>query len=43
MPPVFFFLVDVSVNAVSTGAVVSACSAINRVLADLGVRFPYVP
>ncbi|XP_024381127.1 protein transport protein SEC24 C [Physcomitrium patens] len=36
MPQVFFFLVDVSVNAVSTGAVASACSAINRVLADLG-------
>lgn len=38
MPQVFFFLVDVSVNAVSIGAVASACSAINRVLTDLGVR-----
>lgn len=42
MPQVFFFLVDVSVNAVSTGAVASACSAINRVLADLGVSLLHV-
>lgn len=37
MPPVFFFLVDVSMTAVSTGAVAAACSAINRALADLKV------
>ncbi|KAG0560568.1 hypothetical protein M758_10G185600 [Ceratodon purpureus] len=36
MPQVFFFLVDVSMNAVSTGAVTSACNAINRALGDLG-------
>ena len=36
-PPVFFFLVDVSMTAVSTGAVAAACSAINRALADLKV------
>jgi protein transport protein SEC24 len=35
MPPVFFFLIDVSMAAVSTGAVAAACSAVNRALADL--------
>jgi protein transport protein SEC24 len=38
MPPVFFFLIDVSMAAVSTGAVAAACSAVNRALADLTVR-----
>jgi len=36
MPQVFFFLVDVSMTAVSTGSVAAACSAINRALADIG-------
>ncbi|GAB2298232.1 Protein transport protein Sec24C [Dionaea muscipula] len=35
MPAVFFFLVDVSLNAVQTGATAAACSAINQVIADL--------
>jgi hypothetical protein len=38
MPPVFFFLIDVSMTAVSSGAVAAACSAVNHALADLGVR-----
>jgi protein transport protein SEC24 len=36
MPPVFFFLIDVSMTAVSSGAVTAACSAVNHALADLG-------
>jgi protein transport protein SEC24 len=36
MPPVFFFLIDVSMTAVSSGAVAAACSAVNHALADLG-------
>lgn len=39
MPAVFFFLIDVSMNAVQTGAVAAACSAINRALSDLPVSF----
>ncbi|CAA0811286.1 Protein transport protein Sec24-like [Striga hermonthica] len=35
MPAVFFFLIDVSMNAVQTGATAAACSAINQVIADL--------
>ncbi|KAL2492176.1 Protein transport protein Sec24-like [Abeliophyllum distichum] len=35
MPAVFFFLVDVSMNAIQTGATAAACSAINQVIADL--------
>ncbi|XP_076896769.1 protein transport protein SEC24 B-like [Bidens hawaiensis] len=35
MPAVFFFLIDVSMNAVQTGATAGACSAISRVIADL--------
>ncbi|GAB4826005.1 Protein transport protein Sec24C [Ancistrocladus abbreviatus] len=35
MPAVFFFLVDVSLNAIHTGATAAACSAINQVIADL--------
>lgn len=38
MPAVFFFLVDVSMNAIQTGATAAACSAINQVIADLPVR-----
>lgn len=41
MPAVFFFLVDVSVNAVQTGATAAACSAISQSLADLPVSFFY--
>ncbi|KAI5348283.1 hypothetical protein L3X38_001170 [Prunus dulcis] len=35
MPAVYFFLVDVSMNAIQTGATAAACSAINQVIADL--------
>lgn len=35
MPAVYFFLVDVSMNAVKTGATAAACSAINQVIANL--------
>ncbi|KAL6185224.1 hypothetical protein ACLB2K_041358 [Fragaria x ananassa] len=35
MPAVYFFLIDVSMNAVQTGATAAACSAINQVIADL--------
>lgn len=35
MPAVFFFLVDVSMNAIVTGATAAACSAINQCIADL--------
>ncbi|KAL6545603.1 Protein transport protein Sec24B [Orobanche gracilis] len=35
MPAVFFFLVDVSMNAIQTGATAAACSAINQVITDL--------
>lgn len=37
MPAVFFFLIDVSMNALQTGATAAACSAINQVIADLPV------
>ena len=37
MPAVFFFLIDVSMNATQTGATAAACSAIKQVLADLPV------
>ncbi|XAR67803.1 hypothetical protein NMG60_11002716 [Bertholletia excelsa] len=35
MPAVFFFLIDVSMNAIQTGATAAACSAISQVIADL--------
>uniref|UniRef100_A0A5B7A0D0 Uncharacterized protein n=1 Tax=Davidia involucrata TaxID=16924 RepID=A0A5B7A0D0_DAVIN len=35
MPAVFFFLIDVSMNAIQIGATAAACSAINQVIADL--------
>ncbi|KZV15102.1 protein transport protein Sec24-like [Dorcoceras hygrometricum] len=35
MPAVFFFLIDVSMHAIQTGATAAACSAINQVIADL--------
>ncbi|PPS06533.1 hypothetical protein GOBAR_AA14116 [Gossypium barbadense] len=35
MPAVYFFLIDVSMNAIQTGATAAACSAINQVISDL--------
>ncbi|XP_061364715.1 protein transport protein SEC24 C-like [Gastrolobium bilobum] len=35
MPAVYFFLIDVSMNAVQTGATAAACSAISQVIKDL--------
>ncbi|KZV38778.1 protein transport protein Sec24-like CEF-like [Dorcoceras hygrometricum] len=35
MPAQFFFLIDVSMNAIQTGATAAACSAIKQVLIDL--------
>nr|CAB3461997.1 unnamed protein product [Digitaria exilis] len=35
MPAVYFFLIDVSMNAVNTGATAAACSAISQALSDL--------
>lgn len=35
MPAVFFFLIDVSMNAIQTGATAAACSAINQAIKDL--------
>ncbi|GMI82930.1 hypothetical protein like AT4G32640 [Hibiscus trionum] len=35
MPAVYFFLIDVSMNAVQTGATAAACSAISQVISDL--------
>ncbi|XVF42124.1 hypothetical protein PTKIN_Ptkin01aG0335000 [Pterospermum kingtungense] len=35
MPAVYFFLIDVSMNAIQTGATAAACAAINQVIADL--------
>ena len=35
MPAVYFFLIDVSMNAVQTGATAAACSAISQVVSDL--------
>ena len=37
MPAVYFFLIDVSMNAIQTGATAAACSAIHQVIADLPV------
>jgi len=37
MPAVYFFLIDVSMNAVQTGAAAAACSAISQVISDLPV------
>ena len=39
MFPLFFFLIDVSMNAVAIGATRAACSAVQRVLADLPVFY----
>ncbi|KAM7280123.1 hypothetical protein ACFE04_007257 [Oxalis oulophora] len=35
MPAVYFFLIDVSMNAIQTGATAAACSAISQVINDL--------
>lgn len=35
MPAVYFFLIDVSMNSVQTGATAAACSAISQVITDL--------
>ncbi|WOL14443.1 protein transport protein Sec24-like [Canna indica] len=35
MPAVFFFVIDVSLNAIQTGATAAACSAISQSLSDL--------
>ncbi|XP_027095162.2 protein transport protein SEC24 C [Coffea arabica] len=35
MPAVYFFLIDVSMNSIQTGATEAACSAISQVIADL--------
>ncbi|KAL8042687.1 hypothetical protein ABFX02_09G069500 [Erythranthe guttata] len=35
MPAVFFFLIDVSMYAIQTGATAAACSAISQVISDL--------
>lgn len=39
MPAVYFFLIDVSMNAIQTGATAAACGAISQVIADLPVSF----
>ncbi|AQK49850.1 Protein transport protein Sec24-like CEF [Zea mays] len=35
MPAVYFFLIDVSMNAIQTGATAAACSAISQSISDL--------
>lgn len=35
MPAVYFFLIDVSMNALQTGGTAAACSAISQVISDL--------
>ncbi|GMY39295.1 protein transport protein Sec24-like CEF, partial [Fagus crenata] len=35
MLAVYFFLIDVSMNAIQTGATAAACSAISQVISDL--------
>ncbi|KAF9681688.1 hypothetical protein SADUNF_Sadunf05G0028700 [Salix dunnii] len=35
MPAVYFFLIDVSLHAIQTGATAAACSSINQVIGDL--------
>lgn len=41
MPAVYFFLIDVSMNAVQTGAAAAACSAISQVISDLPVSYEF--
>jgi protein transport protein SEC24 len=35
MPAVYFFLIDVSMNAIQTGSTAAACSAISQAISDL--------
>ncbi|KAJ4841124.1 hypothetical protein Tsubulata_003768 [Turnera subulata] len=35
MPAVYFFLIDVSMNSIQTGATAAACSSVSQVIADL--------
>lgn len=37
MLAIYFFLIDVSMNAIQTGATAAACSAISQVISDLPV------
>lgn len=39
MLAIYFFLIDVSMNAIQTGATAAACSAISQVISDLPVSF----
>ncbi|KAG1370090.1 hypothetical protein COCNU_15G004560 [Cocos nucifera] len=39
MPAVFFFIIDVTMNAIQTGATAAACTAISQALADLPAGF----
>lgn len=39
MLAMYFFLIDVSMNAIQTGATAAACSAISQVISDLPVSF----
>lgn len=41
MPAVYFFLIDVSMNAIQTGATAAACSAISQAISDLPVSSVY--
>jgi len=41
MPAVYFFLIDVSMNAIQTGATAAACSAIAQAISDLPVSSVY--
>ncbi|KAK7847491.1 protein transport protein sec24-like cef, partial [Quercus suber] len=43
MPAVYFFLIDVSMNAIQTGATAAACSAISQVISDLPPLMLIVP
>ena len=40
MPPVHFFLIDVSHTAVTTGVTTAACASIQRILDDLQGKLP---
>lgn len=41
MPAVYFFLIDVSMNAMQIGATAAACSAVSQVISELPVSFIY--
>lgn len=42
MPAVYFFLIDVSMNAIQTGSTAAACSAISQAISDLPVSNAYL-